>query len=127
MLRQWRREVFFISMNEINFAFQRKKNEKKNFFFPVLISFNDLSCDFFHLSFLMYKNFHLLFLWNFKEASVWGEHKRKKLEDIRKSECLEIHEFLLLMVKLDSFKVVISWIIPYLMEHGILFNIIIQR
>lgn len=52
---------FFISMNEINFAFQTEKKKEKKTFFPVLISFNDLSCDFFHLSFLMYKNFHLFF------------------------------------------------------------------
>jgi len=78
-------------MNEINFAFQRKR--KKKTFFPVLISFNDLSCDFFIFPFLCTKNFHF-FLSNFEEVSVCGgSKKKKKKEDIRKSECLEIHEF----------------------------------
>lgn len=104
--------------------FKEKKRKKKTFF-PCFNFIQWPKLWFFFSSFLSYvQKFSSFFLLNFKEMSVCGGKQEEVGRHKEKWNALKFMNFLL-MVKLDSFKVVISWIIPYLMEHGILFNIII--
>lgn len=142
MLRQWRREVPFFTLNEIILYFCiSKKGSQKRKLFIFLSCFNFIQWPKLWFSsflfFLCTKIFIFLFLlksWILryqKKNVAWGSKKIKEYEGRHKEKCRKVNIILpwnswisVLMVKLDSFKVVISWIIPYLMEHGILFNLI---